>query len=229
MTGTGSTTSHRLPAWLERGLLIALGVAFFLGGYFLLGHLTQDRAHPFPFELPFECHLPFYPPAVFAYLLALVLPDFALFGWPLADRVGMRRQALAYALLQTLSFAIYAAYPVHADLRPATIAEPATLSSRVLATYYALDPPVNLFPSLHCGHAVLAALLARKLDRRLGWLVGILALAVLVSVLLVKQHYVADVLAGLGLAWLVDRLVGPVPVRRDAATPQPIERSARVR
>lgn len=226
---TAPAPPPRLPAWLERGLLILLGVGFFLGGYFLLGQLTLGRARPFPFELAWERRLPLYPPAVFAYLLALVLPDFALFGWPLADRVGMRRQALAYALLQTLAFVIYAAYPLHADLRPSPSALPATLSGRVLATYYAFDPPVNLFPSLHCGHAVLSAIFAHKLDRRLGWLVSGLAASVLVSVLLVKQHYLADVLAGSALAWLADALVGPPPIRRAAATSASSQASARAR
>lgn len=223
---TSAPSSPRLPALIERGLLILLGIGYFLGGYFLLGHLTLGRAHPFPFELAWERQLPLVPSAVFAYLLALVLPDPALFGWPLADRAGMRRQALAYALLQTAAFVIYAVYPMHADLRPAASTLPATLSGRVLATYYAHDPPVNLFPSLHCGHAVLAALLARKLDRRLGWLVAALAAAVLVSVLLVKQHYFADVLAGCALAWLADALVGPDAIRRATATPQPVTTSA---
>ena len=197
-----SPAAHVLSPGGERALLIVIGLAYFLGGYFLIGHLTLGRAHPFPFELAWERGLPLVPEAVFAYLLAPLLPDPALFAWPLADRAGMRRQALAYALLQTLAFVTYAVYPLHADLRPALSAVPPTLSGRVLLAYYAFDPPVNLFPSLHCGHAVLAALFAHRLNRWLGWGVGVLSASVLVSVLLVKQHYVADVLAGSALAVL---------------------------
>ena len=121
---------------------------------------------------------------------------------------SLAARALAYMTMHLLSFAIFLLYPVRASLRPERL-EVTSLSTRVLAYYYAVDPPVNLFPSLHCANAVLAALMARRLSPRLFYLVGPLAGLVLISVVLVKQHYVADVVAGTALALLADALVSP--------------------
>lgn len=193
---------------LEKAVLIALVMAVFVGGYFLVGHLTLERARRLPWVFSFEPALPLVPFMVFPYLLALVLPDFALFCWPDHDHRGLRRQALCYAVMQCIGFAIFWAYPVRADLRPPSLIGEGT-SLRVLAYYYRVDPPVNLFPSLHCANAVLAALMAHKLSRRVGWLISAFAVLVVIAVPLVKQHYIADALAGIVLAVAVDRLIGP--------------------
>lgn len=195
---------------VEKTLLIAAVMAVFLGGYFLIGHATLERARPLPWVFSFETRLPLLPFMVFPYLLALVLPDFALFCWPDDDHRGLRRQALCYAVMQCIGFAIFLAYPVKSDLRPPSLGSDGT-SLRVLAYYYQVDPPVNLFPSLHCANAVLAALMAHKLSRRIGWLISGLAALVVISVPLVKQHYIADAAAGIALAFAVDRLMGPAP------------------
>lgn len=195
---------------VEKAILIALVMGVFLGGYFLIGRVTLERARTLPWVFPFEPALPLVPFMVFPYLLALVLPDFALFCWPDHDHRGLRRQALCYAVMQCIGFAIFLAYPVKAELRPPSLTGDGT-SLRVLAYYYELDPPVNLFPSLHCANAVLAALMAHKLSRRVGWLISVLAALVVISVPLVKQHYIADALAGIALAFFVDRLLGPAP------------------
>lgn len=207
--------ARRVPiaALVERFFLTLLVLGVFLGGYFLVGDLTLRRAVEFPLVFGWEGQLPLLPWMVFPYLLALVLPDPALFGWPLWDREGMRRQALSYMSMHFMCFAIFLLYPVRASLRPEHLAV-TSLSTRVLAYYYEVDPPVNLFPSLHCGNAVMAALMARRLSPRLVWVVGPLAGLVLISVPLVKQHYVADVVAGTALALLADALFGPKPPRR---------------
>ena len=200
---------RRVSLTLEKVLLTTLVMAIFLGGYFWIGRQTMARAHQFPLTFAWENRLPFLPWMVFPYLLALVLPDYALFGWPDADSRGMRRQAASYSVMHILCFTIFFLYPVKGDLRPELIGD--SLSLRVLAYYYRIDPPVNLFPSLHCANATLAALMARKLSPRIGFLAGIGATLVALSVVLVKQHYVADALAGIGLAFVVDRLIGPKP------------------
>ena len=124
----------------------------------------------------------------------------------------MRRQALCYCVMHLVCFAVFLIYPVKAELRPVLLPSD-TPSLRALAYYYEIDPPVNLFPSLHCANAVLAACMAHKLSRRAGWLISACALLVVLSVVLVKQHYVADAVAGVALALLVDQLLGPPPPR----------------
>jgi hypothetical protein len=66
-----------------------------------------------------------------------------------------------------------------------------------------LDPPMNLFPSLHLALAVLAALAAWCVDRSLGLLALAWTACIAVAVCTTKQHFVADAVAGVVLAALV--------------------------
>src|SRR6185312_379886 len=74
------------------------------------------------------------------------------------------------------------------------------LCATLLRTLYAVDAGWNLFPSLHVGHSLLVALLYRKHARAGTWLVWTGALLISASTVLIKQHYVVDVLAGALLA-----------------------------
>ena len=74
---------------------------------------------------------------------------------------------------------------------------------------YWLDTPTNLFPSIHCLMSWMCYLGVRDLPRAPQWLktgLCVFAVAVFASVLLMKQHFLADVLAGVALAELCYRL-----------------------
>ena len=79
-------------------------------------------------------------------------------------------------------------------------------STWVLAFIYAADePPINLFPSLHCLESWLCfrgAVGLRKMPRWYAWLQLIFTLLVFTSVLLVKQHVWPDILGGIAVAEL---------------------------
>ena len=69
---------------------------------------------------------------------------------------------------------------------------------------YDADPPYNCFPSIHVAHSVVSALACFRVHQRLGLLTIACAALVAISTLFTKQHYVADVVAGAGLALLAD-------------------------
>ena len=66
---------------------------------------------------------------------------------------------------------------------------------------YALDPPVNLFPSLHLAGATLASLAVGKARASYGRIAGILVVPIALSVCAVKQHYWIDAAAGIALGF----------------------------
>jgi PAP2 superfamily protein len=70
------------------------------------------------------------------------------------------------------------------------------------------DAPNNCFPSLHVSNALL--LLQFNWRRRFRWLHALASVAVVVSTVLVKQHYVADVWGGVAVyvasRWFLTRL-----------------------
>ena len=55
------------------------------------------------------------------------------------------------------------------------------------------------------------AVFASPVSRRSRWALCVLAAAVSVSTVFVKQHYIVDVLAGFALAWVAWRLTAPSP------------------
>lgn len=95
-------------------------------------------------------------------------------------------------------------------------------SELFLAWVQSVDPPGNVFPSLHVAHSSALALILHHENRRLGRVVICLALVLALSTLTTKQHFIADVISGFfmaGLArWLLLRDVPsehpPFPVGR---------------
>ena len=69
---------------------------------------------------------------------------------------------------------------------------------RFFLQIFAVDPPGNTFPSIHVALTFLVGLRMRL--RRGGWIWFAWCLAICVSTLTVKQHYAADLLAGIGVA-----------------------------
>jgi membrane-associated phospholipid phosphatase len=83
--------------------------------------------------------------------------------------------------------------------------------TRMIQNVYAGDNPFNDFPSLHTSVSTLLAIHWFRFDRRAGIVASIWAVFVVASTVLIKQHYVADVVSGLllafGASWLYIKLI----------------------
>jgi membrane-associated phospholipid phosphatase len=73
--------------------------------------------------------------------------------------------------------------------------------SRLVMQVYAGDNPFNDFPSLHTSLSTILALHWASMSKPLGRVAILWAVLVVASTLLIKQHYLADVLFGLALAF----------------------------
>ena len=73
-----------------------------------------------------------------------------------------------------------------------------TLSERFLAVVQRIDAPSNSFPSMHVSVAMLTAM---HLVPHLGTMAFAFPLAIALSCLFTKQHYVIDLPAGAVLGW----------------------------
>lgn len=90
--------------------------------------------------------------------------------------------------------------------RPAMAEVGSGFCAWTLRIAYSWDAPYNCFPSLHVAQPFLAALTCNLVSRRIGLAAVVWASLVAVSTLFTKQHYVADVIAGIilaGAAYLV--------------------------
>lgn len=153
--------------------------------------------------LPGEERIPFVPEFEYLYLWGYVLPVLAIWKLPDARHLGRLLCALLWTLL--VAYATYLAFPVYLQ-RP--VLEVDSLATFLLSIEY-LDPSYNHFPSLHVALGWLVYLACRDgVRHRTAFLAGVLALSV--STVFVKQHYVVDVVYGVALAagawWVAGRL-----------------------
>ena len=134
------------------------------------------------------CYLPFY-----AAIFIIAIAGFR-------RRVLFNRAALTVVCVMVLGalghLFIGAEYP-----RPVLHPPYPDLSSGFLAAVQRIDPPGNVFPSLHVAHTSLLSLLLVKDRPRLGALALVMAAMLALSTLTTKQHFIADVVAGYALAF----------------------------
>lgn len=188
-------------SWERWPLTLAIGAAFVVG-YTLTSRGPTDGA---VLETALDRAIPFVPASILVYSSvygAALIPLFVV----RCPRL-MRRAALAYAIVLTLAFGTYLIFPVSGvALRPPPAAIPEGFFGWGLRTTYAIDPPNNLFPSLHLASAALSAAIAWYARRAYGLLTFLGMLAIGVSTWTVKQHFVADSVAALvcaGVGWAI--------------------------
>jgi len=204
--------ASRGPFWLYKWA-VGLGAAALQSAiYFGIGRMSTprsttllttelDAAIPF---LPWTvwCYLPFY---AGIFVLAIAgLRTRRLFDRALAG-------VLAIMLVGATGHLLVAAeYP-----RPPVPAPYPDLTHAFLGWVQRVDPPGNVFPSLHVAQTIAVALILRHERPRLGALALVMAALLALSTLTTKQHFLADVAAGLimgvGTSWAVLRGLAPPP------------------
>ncbi|MBI2060913.1 MAG: phosphatase PAP2 family protein [Nitrospirae bacterium] len=193
----GRTREVFLPKgypFFQRLMILLPLLGLYFGGYFGLGQFNLHRRYYYDVSLRIDSMIPFIPELIYPYLLVIALVAILYVAAP--DLPTLKKAAKAILALALIHFVFFALVPVKAMHRPMVVAD-GTWTKEILLFFYWLDAPVNLFPSMHIGMSFLVAWICGSFNRTLGIICRILASAVLVSVLCVKQHYVADVMAGL--------------------------------
>ena len=193
-------------ASLERAILTVGLAIFFSAGYFGVG-ASRDSQHARDLKTFLDDHIPFIAASVWTYLL--IFPSALLPLFVVRCQRLFRRTAVAYAIVITVSLFCFAFFPVTSSALRANSAmlDLGRASGWAVATLYAIDPPYNLFPSLHLSIAVLAAFAVWKAARRYGLAAFVTLAVVAASVCTVKQHVVLDVVGGGALGMLVSFLI----------------------
>jgi len=173
--------------------------AFFAAGYFTVG-LRTDPRYARSLMTALDTRVPFIAGSVWVYLGLFPTAFLPLFVVR-CPRL-FRRTILTYALAIAASLVVFAAFPVTADgLRvDAAVLDRARFAPWAVALLYRIDPPYNLFPSLHLSIALLAAASAWKASRRVGAAAFAGVFPIAASICTVKQHFVFDAAGGAGLA-----------------------------
>lgn len=195
------------PAWLsdavfERVAMTLIAIGAFLP-YFLINRLTLDWPAR-DLGGPVDRLIPFSPAWELVYI-SIYFTIFVLVTY-IRDAALFRSAVLSFCLIQFTCFAIFLAFPVGIE-RPEALDLQGSFLEWGVALNYTLDQPRNLFPSLHLGNAFLVALLLVRVQRRVGLLALAWAMLIGYSTMAVKHHHFADVVAGILIAVLADRLI----------------------
>jgi membrane-associated phospholipid phosphatase len=171
----------------------------FAAGYF--GIATRfDAARATTLLTPLDAAIPFVPQAIFVYVVVYPLALYPLFV--IRSLELLRRTICAYAIVMVVSLGCYVLLPVTAaELRSGVgVLDPTRFDTWGVKLLFTLDPPSNLFPSLHVAMATLAGLAALRAHRGYGVLALVAVAGIAVATVLVRQHFLLDVAAGMGLA-----------------------------
>jgi membrane-associated phospholipid phosphatase len=209
MTVSLAWVARRVRALLGEKLGITLALTVFFGmGWFLIprGLLVAPRMLP---TTVVEREWPFVEGWIYVYLSIGMFNIAAPFVT--TARPMLRRHAYGFTAITVLSFACFALFPVE-------VPAPTSQASTLLYGLVLADTRLNSFPSLHASYTVYGWLywteVLPEVPSRFARAVVAIgattwAVALLLSVLFLKQHYVADLVAGGALGalayWLAFR------------------------
>ena len=204
---------------IEKNLLFLAVTGYYLAGYFWINEFTAGRGDLHSVALPYEGQLPFVPYFIFAYLLVFAYVSAAYLA--VDDLAFFKKVVQSFLVCVTFHFIVFLLFPVEYTLRP-TLEYAASWINKVVVFYYWMDLPYNSFPSMHISNVFLVSFLLNRYRPGWGKVLMPVACLVAISVVLVKQHYIADVVSGFFVGWGVFRLVfGPAQTRVAPPLPTP--------
>lgn len=165
--------------------------------YTLIGNWTVNMKH-YTLSTKINRNIPFIPDFEYIYALGYLIPFIPLIVIRYVYRMNLL--IVSFVVLNLISFTLFILFPVYCP-RPGL--EVSSLSSYLLSLERAVDMPVNNFPSLHAGIAWLIFLSCRGYSKILSAILFSIAIGIGISALFIKQHFTADIVAGITLAWVV--------------------------
>jgi membrane-associated phospholipid phosphatase len=180
---------HDVPP-LVWSLNAVVMTVFWGGGYVLAGVLTYGGDF-MSLEIPLDRQIPFTPEWIFVYLTVYFVFLMPLFY--LEDRRRLVTLDLAQVLSLAFSYTMFLYCPVAID-RPTV--EPLDFATWTVAVVQGNDPAWNCFPSTHCVACTVAALAMLESNWKAGYWILLSTVAICISTVMTKQHFVLDAAAG---------------------------------
>ena len=189
-------------ALFERVAMTLLAIGAFLP-YFAINRVTlgwpaRDIAGPVDRLVPFDPVWELVYVSIYFYIFVLVTY--------IRDAWLFRRVVLSFCLIQFACYALFLAVPVGIG-RPAALDLHGSFLEWGLVLNYTIDQPRNLFPSLHLANAFMASLLIYRVQRSTGAWALVWAVLIGYSTMAARHHFFADVVAGILVALVTDRLI----------------------
>ncbi|HME53024.1 MAG TPA: phosphatase PAP2 family protein [Candidatus Lokiarchaeia archaeon] len=214
--------SKRATYWICN---IILMLFLFLGGVILLGYEWTGGLHTegTGFHLDgwfggLDDTIPYVPEMAIFYIfvyygiLVFTMVYFAFFAYEKGIALG-----LALVIIGAIALVVFIVFPVSTNIYRASIVPrgPYNYWAGIMLQYFTIDSSFNDFPSLHSATVTAVAyvwyryarLKRMKIRTFMAIFAVVAAIGVMLSTLFVKQHFIADVIAGFALAFVVSKLV----------------------
>ncbi|MBS6195997.1 MAG: phosphatase PAP2 family protein [Clostridiales bacterium] len=187
--------------WLPLYAVIPVTAALTINSaiYYGTQWLTADQKH-WNMETVLDRNIPTVPEFVSVYYLFFLFCAVTYLVIAGANREEFYRLVFADVFAKLICGICFLVIPT-TNVRPVDFGN--GFWSEVLRFLYRMDDPVNLFPSIHCLSSWLCWVAVRAEKKLPVWYrmaVGIGAVLICLSTLFTKQHVLADVAAGIGLA-----------------------------
>lgn len=182
--------------WINAGICVLLVVSVYFTSkiYAILNH----GPNVIFMKSPLDDLLPLVKPFVIPYVsLELVIYTTLLIFLFFHTRL-FQSAALSMIAAWFISYAFY--YFLQSLMIRPTVTGDDPLTQMLIGVYTS-DNPYNDFPSLHTSLSTILAIHWWQTDRRIAIPVAIWVALIVASTMLVKQHYIADVVGGLLIAF----------------------------
>jgi membrane-associated phospholipid phosphatase len=191
----------------------AAAVTLVLGVVAIVTSLFYDALNHGPYVLFLRSPLDDMIPVVGPFVVPYVSLRPFVYGSALLFLLFRARIYRSAAVSMTITFLVsYAFYALLQSYIERPVLTGGDAFSRMIGDVYAGDQPYNDFPSLHASLSTIFAIHWWRADRRIGLPVAVWVALIVLSTVFVKQHYVADMVAGVLLAlaasWIALRVVG---------------------
>ncbi|MHA1741932.1 MAG: phosphatase PAP2 family protein [Candidatus Thorarchaeota archaeon] len=195
--------------WFLQGIMAIIVIFGISLLYTPVANLSLQLHTAVTLATPIDLMIPLVPSVIIIYWY--VFYSFIFFSYvylSFVQREFRNALILSYVLINVIAYAIYLAFPVQGPERVVTGTDFFSMQIQLL---YNTDVHVNCFPSLHGSTSLLAAYSLWKAKREYGYIAWPIAIAVMISTLFVRQHWIVDQVAAtvitLPIAYLVfDRL-----------------------
>jgi membrane-associated phospholipid phosphatase len=169
------------------GILIILGVSQL---YDTIAALSIQLHTPVTLATPIDTAIPLVPEFIIIYWYVFYsFLFFSYFYFAFVHREYRNALVLAFVLVNAAAYIIYLVFPV---LGPERLVTGTDIFSQQIQWLYATDVQVNCFPSLHGSTALLTAFALWRAKKEYGYIAWPIAIAVMISTLFVRQHWIAD-------------------------------------
>lgn len=181
----------------NKSFIISMSILF-LGNMFMYWFLKLFQGNPIYIDYYLDDKIPFwgwtvyiydmfYPFSIISFILLYKKDQDAYYKGIIATIIGCIICYIIYLIIPTIMY------------RP-EIPQYDALTNLVLKiTYYFDDPPLNCFPSLHCVFCfqVMFTYFKSNYNVKRKLFTAVIAILIVLSTLLVKQHYIFDVISAL--------------------------------